>query len=162
MAVDAPLRLHRESVRPEWIDYNGHMNVAHYIAVADRATDAFFAMLGVGPDYVARCGKSVFAIDMRTVYLRELTVGSPVVVTTQLVDSDGKRVHIAHRLEHETERWTAACSEWIGIHVDLETRRSAPFPAAVQARLVAIGEAHGSLSRPSELQRGFGLDARAA
>ena len=40
-----------ETVRPEWIDYNGHMNVAHYVAVFDHATEAFHAVIGVDDAY---------------------------------------------------------------------------------------------------------------
>ncbi len=29
--TDPLLRLHTETVLPEWIDYNGHMNVAWYV-----------------------------------------------------------------------------------------------------------------------------------
>ena len=161
MTIEAPLRLHCEAVRPEWIDYNGHMNVASYIVVADHATDAFFAFVGVGRDYVRRHNKSIFVLDMRTVYRRELTLGCEVRVKTQLIGRDDKRFQVAHLLEHGTEGWTAACSEWVGIHVDLETRRSAPFPEDVARRIAAVMEAHGSLPRPPALERGFGLDAPA-
>ena len=31
MEFEAPFDQHRDVVRPEWIDYNGHMNVAYYV-----------------------------------------------------------------------------------------------------------------------------------
>ena len=31
MTENAPLQLHESVVLPEWIDYNGHMNVAFYV-----------------------------------------------------------------------------------------------------------------------------------
>ena len=45
MTFDAPLFLHHLSVRPEWIDYNGHMNVAYYLKVFDLSVDQFFNMV---------------------------------------------------------------------------------------------------------------------
>lgn len=48
MGIDAPLRLYRDTVRPEWIDYNGHMNLAYYVVAFDLATDAFLDFLGFG------------------------------------------------------------------------------------------------------------------
>ena len=35
----APFASHAEPVRPEWIDYNGHMNVAYYVVAFDNATE---------------------------------------------------------------------------------------------------------------------------
>ena len=40
MTFPAPYREFSSRVRPEWIDYNGHMNVAYYVAAFDEATDA--------------------------------------------------------------------------------------------------------------------------
>ena len=31
----------RETVRGEWCDYNGHLNMAYYVLIFDHATDAF-------------------------------------------------------------------------------------------------------------------------
>lgn len=160
MTIDAPLQLHRETVRPEWIDYNGHMNVAYYVMVSDHATDAFFDYIGIGQDYVTKERKSAFAVDLRMVYLRELIEGSGVSVKTQLIDFDQKRFHFAHYLEHESEGWTAAISEWIGVHVDLEARRSAPFPPPVGEKLGQVLAAHRALPRPPELTKGLGLAKR--
>jgi acyl-CoA thioester hydrolase len=91
ITIDAPLSLYTDSVRPEWIDYNGHMNVAYYVLLVDRAMDVFFNFVGVGRDYVKAENKSLFAIDSRIVYLRELIVGAPVRCTSQLFGFDAKR-----------------------------------------------------------------------
>ena len=48
MTIEAPLQIHKGTVLPEWIDYNGHMNVAFYMLAFDQATDAFFDYLGMG------------------------------------------------------------------------------------------------------------------
>ncbi len=34
-----PLDRHRVTVKPEWIDWNGHMNVGYYVVAFDQATD---------------------------------------------------------------------------------------------------------------------------
>ncbi len=41
----------RSTVRPEWIDYNGHMSEAYYSLVFGHATDALMAETGLGPAY---------------------------------------------------------------------------------------------------------------
>ena len=35
-----PLELPTLTVLPEWIDYNGHMNVAYYVLAFDHGVDA--------------------------------------------------------------------------------------------------------------------------
>ncbi len=42
MGEPAPLELRQGRVRPEWLDYNGHMNVAYYVLAFD-----LWVMLGV-------------------------------------------------------------------------------------------------------------------
>ena len=37
--LSAPLDLHRATVLPDWIDWNGHMNVGFYVVAFDKATD---------------------------------------------------------------------------------------------------------------------------
>jgi hypothetical protein len=58
-----PIDRHRERVRPEWIDYNGHMNVAYYVLVFDHGTDVLFDLLDVGAGYRARSNCSLFAME---------------------------------------------------------------------------------------------------
>ena len=51
-----------EDVRPEWIDYNGHLSEAYYVLVFGHATDAVMARLGMTPEHLAaparRCTRS--------------------------------------------------------------------------------------------------------
>ena len=42
------LSLHAEPVRPEWIDYNGHLSEAYYVLVFGNATDALYEVHGAG------------------------------------------------------------------------------------------------------------------
>src|SRR5690606_38613125 len=98
MANDAPLRLHREAIRPEWIDYNGHLNVAYYVLVFDHATDRFFDRLGLDAAWRAAENRSTFALEQHVMHLRELKLGDSVVVTTQLLDYDARRLHFFHAM----------------------------------------------------------------
>jgi acyl-CoA thioester hydrolase len=43
------------------------------------------------------------------------------------------------------------------LHVDFQSRRSAPWPDETAARLAAIGEAHAKLPRPAKAGRLIGL-----
>ena len=39
-------------VEPGWIDYNGHLNMAYYNVLFDRAVDEVYELLGLGLAYV--------------------------------------------------------------------------------------------------------------
>lgn len=38
-------------IEEEWIDYNGHLNMAYYTVLFDRASDEVSERLGMGPAY---------------------------------------------------------------------------------------------------------------
>lgn len=148
-----PLVLHRETVRSEWIDYNGHMNVAFYVMVFDHATDGLFDALGIGADYCRREGRSVFAVEQHVAYRRELTEGARILVSSQLLGFDDKRLHFFQRMAAEGADHLAATIECLGVHVDMATRRSAPFPHAARGALERLaGDQHG-IARPAAAGR---------
>ena len=157
MKISVPFDEHRETVQPEWIDLNGHMNVGFYGLVFDHAVDLLFDFLGVGYDYVAATSCSVFQLETRTRFHRELTLGQPIRTKTHLIDFDEKRMHYWHQMEHGTEGWVAGLMDAVSIHVDLETRRSAPFPDAALVMLGRMKIAHEDLPRPAALEQPLGL-----
>lgn len=144
-------------VRPEWIDYNGHMNVAWYVLIFDQATDALLARLGMDPTYVKRARLSMFALEMHVTYERELVSNAPYTVHTQILDADTKRMHLHHQMHHAEQHWRAAGNEVMLLHVDMEQRRATPFPADIQARVDAVQAAHIRLPRPAGVGRVIGI-----
>ena len=91
-------------VEPAWIDYNGHLNMAYYNVLFDRAVDEAFELLGCGLDYVKNRKHSCFTAEVHVRYLRELHAGDPVRVTFQLLDYDAKRMHYFEQLFHAERR----------------------------------------------------------
>lgn len=155
-----PLELVREAVRPAWIDYNGHMNVAYYVLVFDHATDGLFALLDIGADYVRRTGFSAFVLETHVQYLREVVENDPLRVTGQLLDADDRRLHLYGEMHHAADGFLAATSELLLLHVDLGARGAAPFPPVVQARVDALRTAHAGLARPDAAGRVIGIRRR--
>ena len=45
--MTSPFRSSVHKVRPEWIDYNGHMNMAYYAVIFDEAADEIYPQLGL-------------------------------------------------------------------------------------------------------------------
>lgn len=159
MGVEAPLCLHRGRVRPEWIDYNGHMNVAYYVLVFDQGTDAFLDYLGMDSAYRARSGYSTYILESHITYERELKEGDAYRVTAQLLDFDAKRLHYFQRLYREPEDTLAASIEIMLMHMDMETVRGTAMPDTVRESVASLMHAHAPLPRPPQAGRVIGIGA---
>lgn len=146
-----------ERVRPEWIDYNGHMNVAYYQLAFDQAVDVLFDGFGLDAAYRAATGHSTFALEAHVCYLREVKQGDPLRFTMQLLDFDAKRLHLFSTMQHATDHFVAATYEVMSLHVSLEKRKAAPFPDAIQRHLTQVLEAHRTLPRPEQAGRVIGI-----
>ena len=147
-------------VEPTWIDYNGHLNMAYYNVLIDRAVDEAFELVGLGPDYIASRGASYFTAEAHVRYVRELTANTSVRATCQLMAYDAKRLHFYAELLHAAEGWVSATSEQLALHVDMKTRRVAPWPDDILERLAAMKAAHASLPVPEAVGRRISMPAR--
>ena len=54
-------------VKPEWLDYNDHLNVAYYVLLFDLGIDAFKAVVGIDLDYIKRKALSTVALAVRLI-----------------------------------------------------------------------------------------------
>jgi acyl-CoA thioester hydrolase len=147
-------------VEENWIDYNGHLNMAYYNVLFDRAVDEAYELIGIGADYVSRREHSFFTAEVHLRYLRELHAGDQVRVTFQLLDFDRKRLHTFEQLFHADEGWVAATSENMSLHVDMGARKAAPFPAEVTRRLAQMKASHARLPRPEAAGRRIAMPAK--
>jgi acyl-CoA thioester hydrolase len=155
-----PPELHREVIRPEWCDYNGHMNLAFYVLVFDHTTDAFWDLLGIGLDYRNRTNYSTFTVESHITYDREVLEGDEVRCTTQFLGFDDKRLHYFHRMYHAREGYLASTTEILGVHIDLGIRRVAPMPREILARLAETMESHRAFGTPEQAGRVIALGSR--
>ena len=147
-------------VEPQWIDYNGHLNMAYYNVLFDRAVDEAYELIGIGADYVTQRRHSFFTAEVHLRYLRELHVGDPVRVTFQLLDFDRKRLHTFEQLFHAEDGWVAATSENMSLHVDMTSRKTASFSPEVTRRLAQMKTSHGRLPRPEAAGRRIAMPAK--
>ena len=151
MNFEAPISRWQEHVLPEWLDYNGHMNVAYFVLIFDHGTDAFYPLIGLGRPYRERTGKSTFAVETHITYARELSVGEEVRVTTQLLGFDAKRIHYFHTMWHADKGHRMATLEQLALHVDLTSRKVEPMPQHSQDLLARLWEVHKEMPRPVEM-----------
>lgn len=147
----------RLRVKPEWLDPNGHMNVAFYLRAVDDGSNAFFDDVGLGWGYTAEGAGSVFVTSCNMDFRRELFEGNRVEVTTRLLDWSPKLIHTYSEVLHQDEGWIAATCETLYMHVSFASRRSAPIPDTAQHRLAEVMQAHGQAVRPLTLNRPLGI-----
>jgi acyl-CoA thioester hydrolase len=147
-------------IEPQWIDYNGHLNMAYYNVLFDRAIDQLWLELGIGPDYLKTRGGSTFTAECHVRYLRELHLGDPAQVSILLVAADDKRLHVFEELRHAQEGWLSATSENMMLHVDMATRKTAAFPPDIHQRIQTLAHAHRDVPRPDGIGRSVAMPSK--
>jgi acyl-CoA thioester hydrolase len=160
--MSAPLSLTRDTVRAEWVDYNGHLRDAYYLLLFSYATDALMDVIGLDEAERARSGHSIYTLEVHLNYLQELKLGAAVRVEAQLLAHDAKRLHVYMSLYRDGEAEPAAVSEQMLLHVDARQGCSAPFSTAVLARIEAIAAQQADLARPAYVGRVIGLPPKRA
>ena len=167
--VAAPLDLYSTVVMPDWVDYNGHMTEWAFLTAFGWAADALFRYIGIDEAYRA-AGHSYYTVETHLTHLREASVGEPLRITTQVLGSDAKRLHIFHAMyrcdghrhdhdehqhhEHdhsERQHDEMLCvGEQMLVHVDTAAGRSAPLAEVPAAAVAAITAAHASMPTPPQ------------
>jgi acyl-CoA thioester hydrolase len=153
MSFPAPFDRYRGEVLPQWIDANGHMNLAYYTVLFDYATDALFDAIGIGREYKDATNHGTFAVETHNLYERELLERERVRITTQILGADDKRLHLAHEMFMLAAGQRAATQELMYLHVDLGARRVVPFLDAARERVSKAAAAHAYLPRPDWVGR---------
>jgi acyl-CoA thioester hydrolase len=161
------LPLVHHTVRPEWIDYNGHMSEAFYVLVFGYATDAMMIETGLHAGYRESTGCSLYTVEAHIRYLNDVPEGARLAVRTRVLGADAKKLRFAHELfvvadPHPTEgvegtesakgiedpspatlpteAEPVATTELLALHVDQQAGRAAPFPQRIRERLVSLTE----------------------
>ncbi|WP_371750061.1 thioesterase family protein [Streptomyces sp. NBC_01283] len=144
-----PLPLLHRTVRPEWIDYNGHMSEAFYVLVFGYATDAMMIETGLHAGYRESTGCSLYTVEAHIRYLDDVAEGAHLAVRTRILGADAKKARFTHELyvvkEPEADipqdATPVATTELLALHVDQNAGKSAPFPDGIRDHLTALTEA---------------------
>ncbi len=153
----APLIAPEQRVLPEWIDYNGHMNVAYYVLAFDIAVDVYLEAIDFGEAYKNAGTGTSFALQSNVRYLGELKEGDPIKITCQLLDFNHKCTHYFMQMYHATEGYLAATAEQVNVHIGLPERRSTPLPDHIIANLESMLESHSKLGTPEGAGAAIGI-----
>lgn len=131
---DQTLSTYSTPVREEWIDYNGHLSEAYYVLVFGFATDTAMEALGLGEDYRAATGCSLYTVEAHVRYVQEVNRDAQLEVRTLVAGSAQKKLHLAHEMRVDGE--IVATEEILGIHVDQTSGRATVLPEATRASAV--------------------------
>ena len=150
LAAGGTLRPLELVVRPEWIDYNGHMTDSRYLQVFGDATDTLLRHAGVDDAYRAS-GRALFTVESHVRHLAEARALEPVYVTTQVLELDEKRLRLFHSLHRRGDDALVATAEQLYLHV--AAGRAAPMAADVRAKLEQVHAAQAHLPLPAAAGR---------
>ncbi|HMM77329.1 MAG TPA: thioesterase family protein [Gammaproteobacteria bacterium] len=142
-------------VRPDWLDYNGHMNVAYYSLAFDLAGEEFVRAAGMGEDYTRATQNSWMVLEAHITYQNEARLGDRLRIDSRVLDCNAKCAHLYQEMHREDT--LLATQEQLVLHVSLATRRGAPFEPAILANFQTLRERQAALPRPQWIGRRIGI-----
>jgi carnitine 3-dehydrogenase len=154
-APSVALPRYEARVRPEWIDYNGHMTEMRYLQVFGDAADVLYEAVGIDAAYRA-AGRMFFTVETHVVHKAEALVNEALHVTSQVLMVNTKRLQLFHCLYRSSDSKLLATGEQMYVHVDTQRRESCAIPAEVRAGLERFAAAHASLPDPPGRGRAIG------
>ena len=119
-------------------DANGHLNVRHYTGIASEGLDESLVALGIPQNWPAS-GHACFSAEHHLTYIAELRTGDTMSARVRLLGRSERAVHALVYLLDDSHQRLSFVMEEIFLHIDMETRRTAPWPddvaAAIDARI---------------------------
>ncbi len=154
----APVEIPGQSVLPDWIDYNNHMNVGYYGIAFDRASDILFSQhLGIGEEHVEATGQGPYVLQSHQHFLSEMHLGDRFSVRFRLINHDSKRLHFFAEMVSEEAGVLCATQEVMVMNVDHKTGRSAAYPDWAVRRFARMKADHAGLAPLAQLGAALGI-----
>ncbi|HEX6118062.1 MAG TPA: thioesterase family protein [Dongiaceae bacterium] len=164
MPIAAPLTTYRTAVKPEWVDYNNHLNDGYYMVLFSLGgVDEFMNRIGMSDAERRATKTTIYTVEAHINYLREVKLGEMVEIRCQLIGFDPKRfqLYLTMHTERLGDEIAAAC-EFMLLNIDNSSGepKSAPFRAEVATKLAEIMEAHRALPLPKFSGRAITLSQK--
>jgi acyl-CoA thioester hydrolase len=119
---------YRGTVYPWHCDQMGHMNVMWYTGKFDEATWQFLALLGCTPAYMKGGNRGMVAVEQHTVFKKELIAGNLIHIRSTVLEVRPKSIRFIHEMINTETQEIAATTIFTGVHLDLNSRKTTPFP----------------------------------
>ena len=115
-------------------DANGHLNVRHYTGIASEGLDESLVEVGIPQNWPAS-GHACFSAEHHLVYIAELRTGDRMSARVRLLGRSELAAHaLVYLLDNSHQRLSFVMEE-VFLHIDMETRQTAPWPDDVAAAL---------------------------
>lgn len=150
--MQSPIRTSTQIVKPEWCDYNGHMNVAYYTLAFENAAFEAQEVIDFGERYVKEDQKSIFTTKATYSFLQEMNQDEPLYIDYWIMDYAPKLIHVLMEMYHAEKGFMAAHTEQMMVNIDMRERRSAVITDDKQAIL----EQYKSAAQAHEFPKGIG------
>ena len=115
-------------------DANGHLNVRHYTGIASEGLDESLVDVGIPQNWPAQ-GHACFSAEHHLTYLAELLTGDRISSRVRLLGRSERAAHALVYLLDDSHQRLSFVMEEILLHINMETRRTAPWPEDVAAAL---------------------------
>ena len=111
----------------DWIDYNGHMNMAYYVLIFDQAWENILNEFEMGGEKAKETKRTTMVVETRTTYDSEVKVEDEVEIYVSYFDHDKKRLHLKCEMYEKKTNKLSATMENLSLYIDLEKRKVTEF-----------------------------------
>jgi acyl-CoA thioester hydrolase len=111
----------------------------------------------MGPAERERHGVSVFTLETHLLYLLEVGPRAQLAVEIRILGHDKKRLHLFLTMRQADAEPVVATAEMMILHVDMRTRRGAPFRQDVACSVARLHRAEAERPWPPQAGRAVGL-----
>jgi len=132
--LSLPIKVSRGTVKEDWIDYNGHMNMAYYVQCFEESSDYLLENLNLGYRYAIEEQKGVFVIKCEINYRKEIKLHENFIISLEEIILDGKKLTIGLKMLNENNE-TLVDYKILNLNVDLNTKKSITFSPEITAQL---------------------------
>ena len=119
--------LKSQKVIKDWVDYNGHMNMAYYVLIFDQAWEVALEKFKMGESAAKLQQRSTMVVETNTKYINEVKENEEVDINLIYFDHDKKRLHLKMEMNEKKTKKLSASMEWISLYIDLGKRKVTEF-----------------------------------
>ena len=122
-----PVHIDTRKIIKEWIDYNGHMNMAYYVLIFDQAWENILNKFQMGGEKAEESKRTTMVVETRTTYDSEVKEGDEDEVYVSYFDHDKKRLHLKCEMYEKKTKKLSATMENLSLYIDLDKRKVTEF-----------------------------------
>jgi len=132
--LSLPTKVSTGSVKEDWIDYNGHMNMAYYVQCFEESSDFLLEHMDLGYRYAIEEQKGVFVIKCEINYRKEINLHEIFIISLEELICKGKKLVVGLKMLNAINE-TIADYKILNLNVGLESKKSVAFSTAITGQL---------------------------